>query len=116
MVVINRERLVRQFMEFVQIDSPSLAEAPFVSSLAEELKNLGLSVENDRTGRNDAGNLFTVLPGTNQNLRPILLSMHTDTVEPGRGIKPRLEGTGFRVTARPSWERTIRPRSPQSWK
>jgi tripeptide aminopeptidase len=53
--------------------------------------NLGLAVENDRTGKNGAGNLFAVFPGTNRNLRPILLSMHTDTVEPGRGIEPRLE-------------------------
>ena len=91
MISIDPDRLVRQFMEFVQIDSPSFAEAPFVSALAEELKKLGLTVENDRTGQDGAGNLFAVLPGTDRKLRPILLSMHTDTVEPGRGIKPRLE-------------------------
>ncbi len=96
MISIDPDRLVRQFMEFVQIDSPSFAEAPFVSALAEELKKLGLAVENDRTGQNGAGNLFAVLPGTNRNLRPILLSMHTDTVEPGRGIKPRLENGRIR--------------------
>ena len=92
MITPNQERLVKQFMEFVQIDSPSFAEAPFVSALGEELKRLGLAVENDRTGQNGAGNLFAVLPGTNRNFQPILLSMHTDTVEPGRRIKPRLEG------------------------
>jgi tripeptide aminopeptidase len=51
-----------------------------------------LTAENDRTGQGGAGNLFAVLPGTNRNLKPIFLSMHTDTVEPGKGIKPRLEG------------------------
>ena len=91
MIAFNQERLIKQFMEFVQIDSPSFAEAPFVSALAEELKKLGLTVEIDRTGQDGAGNLFAVLPGTDRKLRPILLSMHTDTVEPGRGIKPRLE-------------------------
>jgi tripeptide aminopeptidase len=92
MISSNQDLLIKQFMEFVQIDSPSFEEARFVSALAGELKNLGLAVENDRTGKNGAGNLFTVFPGTNRNLRSILLSMHTDTVEPGKGIKPRLEG------------------------
>ena len=92
MISIDPDRLVRQFMGFVQMDSPSFAEAPFVSALGEELKKLGLAVKNDRTGQNGAGNLFAVLPGTNRNFQPILLSMHTDTVEPGRRIKPRLEG------------------------
>ncbi len=91
MISPNQDRLIKQFVDFVQIDSPSFEEARFVSALTEELMNLGLAVENDRTGKNGAGNLFAVFPGTNRNLRPILLSMHTDTVEPGRGIKPRLE-------------------------
>ena len=96
MITPDQERLIKQFMEFVQIDSPSLAEATFVSALAEELKKLGLGVENDRTGENGAGNILAVLPGTNRKLQPILLCMHTDTVEPGRGIKPRLEAGQIR--------------------
>jgi tripeptide aminopeptidase len=91
MINLNQDRLIEQFMEFVRIDSPSFEEAHFVSALAGELLNLGLDVKNDQTGEKGAGNLFAVLPGTNRKLRAILLSMHTDTVEPGRGIKPRLE-------------------------
>jgi tripeptide aminopeptidase len=91
MISLNQDRLIKQFMEFVRIDSPFFEEAHFDSVLAEELRKLGLNTENDRSGKNGAGNLFAVLPGTNRNLQPILLSMHTDTVEPGRGIKPRLE-------------------------
>ncbi len=87
----NQDRLIKQFMELVRIDSPSFEEAHFVSALAGELMNLGLVAKNDQTGQNGAGNLFAVFPGTNRNLRPILLSMHTDTVEPGRGIHPHLE-------------------------
>ena len=96
MITPNQERLIKQFMDFVQIDSPSFSEAPFVSSLAGELKKLGLAVENDRTGKTGAGNLLAVFPGTNRSLRPILLCTHTDTVEPGRGIKPRLEAGQIR--------------------
>ena len=96
MISPNQDRLIKQFVDFVQIDSPSFEEVRFVSVLAEKLMNLGLAVENDRTGQNGAGNLLAVFPGTNRNLRPILLSMHTDTVEPGRGIQPRLENGQLR--------------------
>jgi tripeptide aminopeptidase len=96
MIIIDQDRLVKQFMDFVRIDSPSFEEAPFVAALEEELKKLGLAVENDHSGRNGAGNLFSVLPGTNRDIPPILFCMHTDTVEPGRGIKPRLENGWIR--------------------
>ncbi len=59
MITIDQDRLVKQFMDFVQIDSPSFEEAPFVLALEKELKALGLAVENDRTGQNGAGNLFS---------------------------------------------------------
>lgn len=96
MIVINQDRLVNQFLDFVQIDSPFFEEAPFVLALEEELKRMDLRVENDRTGRKGAGNLFSVFPGTDRSIPPILLGMHTDTVEPGRGIKPRLEAGRIR--------------------
>ncbi len=91
MVPIDRERLTRQFMDFVQIDSPFFAEALFVQVLQEELNHLGLCPENDRTGNDGAGNLLSLLPGTDPRIRPILLCMHMDTVEPGRGIRPQIK-------------------------
>jgi tripeptide aminopeptidase len=96
MIPINQERLVKQFMDFVRIDSPIFAEAPFVHALGEELSKLGLRWENDRTGQNGAGNLLALLPGTAPEIPPVLLCMHMDTVEPGRGIKPRLENGEIR--------------------
>ena len=96
MIPINQERLVKQFMDFVRIDSPIFAEAPFVHALGEELSKLGLRWEIDRTGQNGAGNLLALLPGTAPEIPPVLLCMHMDTVEPGRGIKPRLENGEIR--------------------
>ncbi len=91
MVTVNEERLVGQFVEWVQLDSPSLEEAPFVLALERELKDMGLKAENDQTGRNGAGNIFAVVPGTDPSMIPILISAHMDTVEPGRGIQPRIQ-------------------------
>lgn len=88
---IDRERLLSQFLEFVQIDSPSFEEAKFDEVLTRELAALGLSVHNDGTGRDGAGNLLAVLPGTDPNLPPILFGTHVDTVQPGYGVKPRVE-------------------------
>lgn len=94
--MIDQERLTRQFLDFVRVDSPVFDEAPFGDLLGEELTKLGLSWENDRTGQNGAGNLLALLPGTAPGLPVILLCMHMDTVEPGRGITPRLENGQIR--------------------
>lgn len=87
---IDRERLLQQFLAFVQVDSPSYHEARFESLLCQELAALGLAVRNDGTGRDGAGNLLAVLPGTDPSLPTIVIGTHVDTVEPGRGIKPRI--------------------------
>ncbi len=80
------QRMVRQFMEMVQIDSESGNEARFVDYLLKEFKKLGA------TARKDAyGNLVAKLPAKKSaSKNPILLSCHADTVQPGKGIKPRL--------------------------
>ncbi|MHB1131821.1 MAG: M20/M25/M40 family metallo-hydrolase [Chloroflexota bacterium] len=90
-MAIDRERLLGQFLAFVQIDSPSFEEARFDEMLSEELAALGLSVSNDRSGQDGAGNLLAVLPGTDPALPALLVGTHVDTVEPGRGVKPRVE-------------------------
>jgi tripeptide aminopeptidase len=88
---VNVNRLVEQFLEFVQIDSPSFEETAFIARLRAELEALGLKAESDGTGRNGAGNVLAVLPGNQEGIEPIMISLHVDTVEPGRGIRPRIE-------------------------
>ena len=85
---VNRERLVGHFLELVQIDSPSFHEAAVAARLEGELRALGLHVENDRSGPDGTGNLIATLTG--ERGLPIALSAHLDTVEPGRGIRPRI--------------------------
>ncbi len=81
--MINRDRLVQTFCELVQIDSPSGEEEAAALDLDKRLTELGF-----KTRRDSYGNLLASDGGSD----PILLSAHMDTVEPGRGIKPKVEG------------------------
>ena len=81
--MINRERLVDTFCELVQIDSPSGEEETVAAYLDKCLDRLGLSVRRDAYGNLIAGDAGD---------HPLLLSAHMDTVEPGRGVKPLVEG------------------------
>lgn len=85
---VDADRLVAYFLELVQIDSPSFHEHEVARRLEADLRGLGLVVTNDRSGPNGTGNLVGVLAG--ERGLPIALSAHLDTVEPGRGVKPRI--------------------------
>lgn len=80
--MINKDRLVKTFMDLVQIDSPSGEEERIAQELVKRLAALGFDVLRDAHG-----NVVASEDGDN----PLLLSAHMDTVEPGRGIKPRLQ-------------------------
>jgi tripeptide aminopeptidase len=92
--MINQERLVKRFLDYVQVDSESCHEAAFAGILARELKALGFFATFDDSQNltgSDSGNLFATLPG-NTNGFPIMFSCHMDTVKPGLGIKPTIAG------------------------
>jgi tripeptide aminopeptidase len=80
------QRMIRQFMDMVQIDSESGNEARFIDYLLKEFKKLGAAARKDAYG-----NLVAKLPARNsQSKEPVLLSCHADTVQPGKNIRPRL--------------------------
>ena len=81
--MINRDRLVRTFTDLARIDSPSGEEEAMAVELTGRLESLGL-----RVARDSYGNLIAGDGGDD----PIMLSAHMDTVEPGRGIEPVIEG------------------------
>ncbi len=82
-LMADQERLINSFCELVRIDSPSDEEEEVAQYLTGRLERLGLSVARDAHG-----NVIASEEGDN----PLLLSAHMDTVEPGRGIKPRIQG------------------------
>ena len=80
--MINRDRLVGAFCDLVRIDSPSGEEEAMAQHLRQRLEALGMKVERDTHG-----NVIASEEGDD----PLILSAHMDTVEPGRGIVPRIE-------------------------
>ena len=78
--MINTERLIKTFCDLAQIDSPSGEENTIAEDLLKRLDSLGIDATRDTHG-----NVVAHEPGTS----PLLLSAHMDTVEPGRGVKPK---------------------------
>lgn len=93
--MIDNERVLRTFLEYVQIDSETHHEGAMTERLAADLRALGLEVYTDQAGRapgvdSDGANVYGFLEGESGH-DPILFSAHMDTVTPGQGIDPIIE-------------------------
>lgn len=78
----ERERLLADFVRFCEIESPSGRERAMADALTEDLRGLGLEVEEDDSGPetgSDAGNLLARIPGP-EGAPTVLLCAHMDTV------------------------------------
>ncbi len=91
--MINEQRLLNEFLELVQIDSPTKEEANISKILKGKLEEMGFTVKEDDVSsktEHSGNNLFATLEGTAQGPR-ILFSSHMDTVVPGNGVKPSIK-------------------------
>ncbi|CAG9621494.1 M20/M25/M40 family metallo-hydrolase [Sutcliffiella rhizosphaerae] len=98
--MINRDRLVEEFLELVKVDSETKFEAEICKVLKEKFSALGVHVmEDDTTAEtgHGAGNLICTLDGTKEGVDTIYFTSHMDTVIPGKGIKPSIKD-GYIVT------------------
>jgi len=98
--MIERTRLVAEFLELVRIDSLSKREGRIAKRLGETLTGLGATVEEDDAGQKvggEAGNLLAKLPGTAPGAPALLLCAHMDTVVPGENVKPVVSGDVIRT-------------------
>lgn len=88
--MINKERLLSTFLDYVRIDSESTHEGAMAARIAQDLKAIGCQVYVDSSGEqtgSETGNLYCTLP-SNADGEPILFAAHMDTVVPGVGVKP----------------------------
>jgi tripeptide aminopeptidase len=87
----ERERLHETFEALCRLESPSRHERAVADWLTEQLRALGLEVEEDDSGpavRSDAGNLLTRIPGRGSD--SVLLCAHMDTVPLAAAVEPVL--------------------------
>lgn len=98
--MINRQRLQNFLIELIKIDSLSRREYDVAMRLKREMEELGAAVSIDDAGAKvggNVGNLLAKFPGNAAASQPLLLSAHMDTVVPGEGIVPILEGDILRT-------------------
>jgi tripeptide aminopeptidase len=93
--MINQERIKNLLLELVQIDSVSRKERDVAERIKKYCEEMGATVEIDDAGSKvggNSGNVIARFPGTLPAAEPIMMSAHMDTVVPGEGVKPIVEG------------------------
>src|SRR6267142_6683506 len=98
--MINQERIKNLLLELVQIDSHSRKEREVAQCIKKYCEEMGAEVEIDDAGKKVSGNTGNVIarfPGTISDAESIMMSAHMDTVVPGEGVKPLLEGDILRT-------------------
>ena len=101
--MINQERLKNLLIELIKIDSLSRKEYDVAMRLKREMEELDATVFIDDAGKKvggNVGNLIAHFSGNTLDVQPLLLSAHMDTVVPGEGIVPILEGDILRTNGR----------------
>ncbi len=95
MTTINKQRVLDEFFELVQIRCSTHDEREIGDLLTKRLKELGaLCVKEDHAGDalgGNCGNLVADFAGTVEGAPTIMLTAHMDCVEPCGGIKPVLK-------------------------
>ncbi|MCF7911689.1 MAG: M20/M25/M40 family metallo-hydrolase [Candidatus Cloacimonetes bacterium] len=92
------KKVLDYFLELVQIDSESLCEGAVIAYLQGELERLGLETYIDNAAEStggESGNLIGWLAG-DPDKEPLFLCAHVDTVIPGKGVVPVIDGNLIR--------------------
>jgi tripeptide aminopeptidase len=98
--MINQERIKNLLLELVQIDSHSRRERKVAERIKTYCEELGAAVEIDDAGEKvggNSGNVIARFTGTIPGAEPIMMSAHMDTVVPGEGVRPVIEGDIIRT-------------------
>ena len=91
--MVNKNRIVNEFFELVQIDSLSRNERKMADLLLNKLGEMGYAAYEDNAGEKIGGNTGNVLCFVkgDKSVSSVLLTAHMDTVAPGIGKKPILK-------------------------
>lgn len=92
--MINRKRMLDEFLELVQIKCSTRAERQVADVVKQKLADLHLEVSEDDAGTKiggNCGNVLAYLSGTVAAAPALLFTAHLDCVEPCGGIVPVLK-------------------------
>lgn len=91
--MIQLQRLIKEFIELVQIDSESGNERVICDVLKRKFREVGCRVVEDHSAAvtgHGAGNIIATLEPNQLSTPPIYFTCHMDTVSPGLGVKPSI--------------------------
>jgi tripeptide aminopeptidase len=95
MSLVNKERLLSDFIEILKIKSPSKNEMELGSYVIKRLEKLGIKAKMDDTGNKiggNAGNITGFLASNNKSKKtPLFFGAHLDTVPLGGEILPEIK-------------------------
>jgi tripeptide aminopeptidase len=97
--MINETRLRDLLLALCSIDSESREEREVAQHLKRVMEAMGAQVEIDGAGEavgGNTGNVICRFPATSPDAPPIFLAAHMDTVVPGKGVSPILDGNIIR--------------------
>jgi tripeptide aminopeptidase len=98
--MINQERIKNLLLELVRIDSVSREERDVAERIKQLCEEMGAEVEIDDAGSKvggNSGNVIARFPGTIPDAEAVMMSAHMDTVVPGKGVKPVIDGDIIRT-------------------
>lgn len=93
--MVDEQRLLHSFLEMVRIPSLSRREGEFLAYLKRQFDALGYEYKTDNASQavgGNADNLVVYIPGNRAEAPALMFSAHMDTVAPGEGIEPVVEG------------------------
>ncbi|HBH3656112.1 TPA: peptidase M20, partial [Clostridioides difficile] len=91
--MLDKNRLINNFMDMVRIDSPSNQELEMSKWLVNYLKERNIDAIIDDAGEKyggNTGNVIAYIKGE-EGSRPLCLCAHMDQVQPCLGVKPILD-------------------------
>jgi tripeptide aminopeptidase len=92
--MVNRDRMVNEFIQLVKVDSLSRQERKMADLLKEKILAEGIEPYEDDAGKKiggNSGNIIFTVKGSKE-APTILMMAHMDTVVPGIGKTPVIEG------------------------
>lgn len=93
--MVNKDRLVNEFLTLVKIEGLSKQEGKVAKYLSGILDSMGIEYYVDQAGEiigGETGNIVASIPATDPKYPALLFSSHMDTVGPVKGINPIMDG------------------------